>query len=470
MYGPAYLRQLRAVDAVALLRESDQHFARVYAEYGDVPHASLDDRPTTKTLAEVVHPERRVERPVPTIRREGPHQAIENAYNVAILAANRAGNEAQKKARPQTESVERILSAWRAAYPKWRDYGQKMWRLVQDSPRDPSTFDALIWLVAAGPRFLDDRAERDAVLSQVVDLLIRDHLDAIGVHLTDPNVAFALNSGDGFPACHRDRLLRALFERGRDRPTRGRMGLALARYLKAEANFVESLARHGADPRRRPEIAFVDPASLEQLAKSDHRAIAREAEQILEKVIDDYGDVRYVERTMTTQETVAVVAGRELSEMRTLTIGRTAPEIAGADLDGKPMKLSEFRGKVVLLDFGSHENCPGCLLAYPLLRAAIERWRGRPFVILGINSNCRLDNLKEAVAKGEITWRCWWEANQADSVGPITTSWNIRGYPTLFLIDHRGVIRAKADLNPFDKPSFDNAIETLLKEAEGPGH
>ena len=60
-----------------------------------------------------------------------------------------------------------------------------MWRLVQDSPRDPSTFDALIWLVGVGPRFLDDMAERDAVLSQVVDLLIRDHLDAIGAHLTD---------------------------------------------------------------------------------------------------------------------------------------------------------------------------------------------------------------------------------------------------------------------------------------------
>ena len=172
---------------------------------------------------------------------------------------------------------------------------------------------------------------------------------------------------------------------------------------------------------------------------------------------------------MTTQETLAVVAGRELSEMRTLTTGRAAPEIAGADLDGKPMKLSEFRGKVVLLDFGSHENCPGCLLAYPLLRSALERWRGRPFVILGINTNCRRDTLKEAIARGEITWRCWWEANQADGPGPITTSWNIRGFPTFFLIDHKGVIRSKEDIHPFDTPSFDKAVEALLKEAEAAG-
>jgi hypothetical protein len=86
-----------------------------------------------------------------------------------------------------------------------------------------------------------------------------------------------------------------------------------------------------------------------------------------------------------------------------------------------------------LLDFGSHENCPGCLLAYPLLRSALERWHGRPFVILGINTNCRLDTFKEAITKGEITRRCWWEANQADGPGPITTSWNIRGFPMFFL-------------------------------------
>jgi cytochrome oxidase Cu insertion factor (SCO1/SenC/PrrC family) len=35
-------------------------------------------------------------------------------------------------------------------------------------------------------------------------------------------------------------------------------------------------------------------------------------------------------------------------------VGKTAPEITGKDLDGKPMKLSEFRGKVVVLDFWGH--------------------------------------------------------------------------------------------------------------------
>ena len=87
-------------------------------------------------------------------------------------------------------------------------------------------FDALIWLVEQGPRFFDSRAERDAVMSQVVDVLIRDHLETIAEHLTDRNVAMALNMGEQLPTPYRERLLRALFERGRDRQTRGRMGLA----------------------------------------------------------------------------------------------------------------------------------------------------------------------------------------------------------------------------------------------------
>ena len=130
------------------------------------------------------------------------------------------------------------------------------------------------------------------------------------------------------------------------------------------------------------------------------------------------------------------------------------------------MKLSEFRGKVVLLDFGSHEHCGGCELVYPRLRSTLDRLRGRPFVILGINNHDHRDALKQAIAKGEITWRCWWDGDKLDGPGPITTSWNVRGYPTFFLIDHQGVIRSKADLHPFDTPSFDNAIEALLKEAE----
>ena len=47
-------------------------------------------------------------------------------------------------------------------------------------------------------------------------------------------------------------------------------------------------------------------------------------------------------------------AEKELTSFRTLRVGKEAPDIAGADLNGKEFKLSDYRGKVVLLDFWGH--------------------------------------------------------------------------------------------------------------------
>ncbi len=219
MYGPQYLAQLRAADAVAILYEAALRFAQVDAKYGDVPHSSRIG-PRNRSLAGKFSDPgaRRAERLVPTIRREGRHQAIENAYNAAMLAADRATDPARKKRYSPPGMPRRTESNSNEHCPTWRDYGRKMWQLVQDSPRDPSAVDAMIWLLWASPSFRDDLAERNAVVSQVVDLLIRDHLDTIVAHINAPNVVFVLNSEDAFPAPHRDRLLpRPLFEHGRDR-------------------------------------------------------------------------------------------------------------------------------------------------------------------------------------------------------------------------------------------------------------
>ncbi len=153
------------------------------------------------------------------------------------------------------------MQAYIAAYPKWNGAGLSMWKLAQSNPRHQAAFNALIWLVEQGPRFFDSRPERDAVVSQVVDVLIRDHLETIAGHLADGNVTMALSRGEPLPAASRERLLRALFTRGRDRITRGRMGLALGRYLAAEADCVERLTRGGPDLRRPGNSSSSTPLS-----------------------------------------------------------------------------------------------------------------------------------------------------------------------------------------------------------------
>ena len=50
-------------------------------------------------------------------------------------------------------------------------------------------------------------------------------------------------------------------------------------------------------------------------------------------------------------QTIAAAAKVELFELRNLRVGKTAPDIEGEDLDGKKFKLSDYKGKVVVLDF-----------------------------------------------------------------------------------------------------------------------
>lgn len=101
---------------------------------------------------------------------------------------------------------------------------------------------------------------------------------------------------------------------------------------------------------------------------------------------------------------------------------------------------------------------------YPHERSLVEKLKDEPFAIIGVNSDEDLDKLAEAVQKENITWRSFWNGPLGTS-GPISTQWNIRGWPTLFLIDAKGVIRHKWLGSPETKV-LDQAIDELIAEAK----
>lgn len=91
--------------------------------------------------------------------------------------------------------------------------------------------------------------------------------------------------------------------------------------------------------------------SADRLGAGDARAaekILNAAEKLLEEAADRYAGVK-----TAFDGTVGRKARSELFDLRHLAIGKPAPEIEGADQDGKHFKLSDYRGKVVLLDFWS---------------------------------------------------------------------------------------------------------------------
>ena len=100
---------------------------------------------------------------------------------------------------------------------------------------------------------------------------------------------------------------------------------------------------------------------------------------------------------------------------------------------------------------------------YPHERSLVKKLEGKPFALVGVNSDKDKAELKKAMTKENITWRSFW--NGGSTQGPISTRWAIEGWPTLYLIDHKGVVRHKHLGSPGDKV-LDEEIDKLIKEAE----
>jgi len=172
------------------------------------------------------------------------------------------------------------------------------------------------------------------------------------------------------------------------------------------------------------------------------KAVSREAEKLFNAVLDKYADCPTLQPTNTWQvkATLGEVAKAELYELNHLSLGNVAPEIEGKDIDGKEIKLSDYRGKIVVLSFWA-SWCGPCMAMLPSEVRLAERMKGKPFALVGVNGDSRRDDVERAVEKEEITWPSFW--NKEGPNGPIPTTWNVSDWPTVFVIDPNGVIRFK---------------------------
>jgi serine/threonine protein kinase/thiol-disulfide isomerase/thioredoxin len=151
-----------------------------------------------------------------------------------------------------------------------------------------------------------------------------------------------------------------------------------------------------------------------------------------------------------------------VGESQTPEVGLVAPEIDGEDLTGECFQLSDYRGTVVLLDFWGFW-CPHCKKMIPHEREMVARLKGRPFALIGVNSDKDPAVLKTSLAANKVNWRSF--KNQRAEGEPISKAWGVRGWPALFLIDHTGVIREKWVGAP-DDAVLEAKVEELIKEAE----
>jgi hypothetical protein len=100
----------------------------------------------------------------------------------------------------------------------------------------------------------------------------------------------------------------------------------------------------------------------------------------------------------------------------------------------------------------------------PHERSLVNRLNGKPFALVGVNSDRDPAQLKKDLKENQVTWRSF--QNQRAKEKAIAEEWNVQGWPTLYLIDHKGIIKKKWLGSPGNE-ALDKEVEKLVQAAEG---
>lgn len=143
--------------------------------------------------------------------------------------------------------------------------------------------------------------------------------------------------------------------------------------------------------------------------------------------------------------------------MATAQVGALAPVFELAALEGDPIRLSDLRGQVVLLNFWA-TWCSHCRAEFPVLQDFYKRHQNEGFVVLAINIQENRGRVAELVSDMGLTFPVL-----LDRRGEVTASYRVRGLPTSFLIDREGRIVEK-QIGPVTESMLDEYLARAKTE------
>ena len=291
------------------------------------------------------------------------------------------------------------------------DYAKKALALSKTmQTTDQGSFDALVFAMS-----MVSRGNNKEIMKEAVDMIVKDHSKnpkMISV------LGFISSTPDGAS------ILEKIATKTDDRNLAGLAWYAITENLQKEAG-------------------DVGPKQAEELNKR--------TEMIYEKLAKDYADVSM------GRSTIGDTIKAALFELQNLSVGKVAPEVLCLNIDGdKEDKLSNYKGKVVVLDIWA-TWCGPCKAMIPHEREMNEKLKGKPFAFISISGDDTKETLTSFLEKEKMPWVHWF----ADRKG-ILKDWNIRFYPTMYILDHKGVIRAKG----LRGEELEKKVNELVVEAE----
>src|SRR5262245_6149317 len=378
-------------------------------------------------------------------------EALLKEYEAAYQAYRKATNDGDVL-KTSREQLDRVRKSGNQQVEKC---AAGCLELAQKHPRDPAALDALTWVVrnsTVSARALPENAHLSRAHDRAVSLLRRDHLGSEKLGPVCRSRMALIQYPEGV------KLVEEVLAKSPHRSVRAQALAALADHKLFYASFARNLKKEPEQAKRWERVWGKEVVGSVLAADPDR--LRQEGERLHERLAKEYADIPDPEAG-----TLGRLAALKLAALRQPpTVGRPAPEVEGVDIDGKKLKLSDYRGKAVLFVV-TGDWCAACDALHPQQQSLARKLAGRAVALVDVNCDASLERRRKINARENITWRAFQEGA---SDGPIATRWGIEQWPTLFLIDHKGVLRQKYVGSP-GEAVLARELEALIKEAEADG-
>ncbi len=202
-------------------------------------------------------------------------------------------------------------------------------------------------------------------------------------------------------------------------------------------------------------LALGEEIGNQQAQDNDEGAkkLQAEAVEMMEKAVELAPDAK------VGAHTLAKAAAIEMIGLK-IGVGNPVPDVSGTDLDGKTVKMSSLKGKVVLFDFWA-TWCGPCKAMIPHEREMVGKLSDKHFVLLSVNVDEKKETLTDFLENEKMPWQHWWEGPK----GAIAKMFKVRAYPTIYLIDAKGIVRNRWIGSPGNEV-LDKTVGDLVAEAK----
>lgn len=340
------------------------------------------------------------------------------------VRADEAKDKEKKKAESPKDIFQELVKKYQATEDEdeqaklFTTYGQKLVDFAKANSKEDSAFEALSFVmnIPASPG-------KGTPKEQAIAILTKEYAKGDKIAPLVGNLSASDDATTG--------LLVTIFTGNPDKKIQG---TACVKLIEGKENTLATVMRLKSDDKAR---ATYDKSFGKGAAK---------------KVIDD---LETTKKDMAAY--VKTLRADYKDSAKGLFIGDKMPELTSENLEGDKVKLSDIKDKVVVLDMWA-TWCPPCRAMIPHERELVKRLEKKPFALVSVSFDDKKETLTKFIDKNPMPWTHWHDGR----TGMIAEKLSIRSFPTIYVLDHKGVIRFKSVRGK----AMDAAVESLLAELE----